>query len=354
MANVQFLKGYWRHLAFWQLNVIMWCVFAVLFFARTSLHLPIWPALGLSLFQLCLCLLLTGILQTSYKKLDERIGFGVETAAWIIGLSLIATLIQSGAAHGLLTVTGWRDPSWTLLDLWLLRTMFFWLVYMVWSLFYFWLRAERSASQHGARADRAEAEAQRMELQFLRSQLDPHFLFNALNGIATVIISDPKTAVSMVRELADYLRYSLDHRHDMVVSLQDEIEALDAYFKIEQARFGSQLSVRSEIAPEAFRRSVPCFLLQPLVENAVKYSIRNTEPPWELIILGEIRDGALHLEIHNTGRLAPENHRRPGVGLENLRRRLALHYPERHAFSLQQHGRFVCADLVLEDEPCSV
>lgn len=343
----------WKKLPFWRLNAAMWCVFAVLFFTRVSLHLDLVAALALSLFQLCVCLLLTGLLQITYRRLERKLGFGIETAAWIIGLSLMATVIQSGAAHGLISITGWKNPHWSLLDLWLLRMMFFWLVYMLWSLLYFWVRAEHAARDQILRASAAQAEAQRMELQLLRSQLDPHFLFNTLNGIATVISSAPATAVSMVHELADYLRYSLDHRHDMVVTLESETDALNAYVKIEQIRFGDQLRVRSQIGAEALRRTVPCFLLQPLVENAVKHSLHTSEPPWELIIRAEALDQRLHIQIDNTGVLATDKGSGHGVGLENLRRRLELHYPGRHKFKLHQHDEFVCADLILEGEPCS-
>src|SRR5690606_28850846 len=154
-----------------------------------------------------------------------------------------ATLIQSSLAHLVVSVTGWKNPSWSLLDLWLLRLMFFWLVYMVWSLFYFWVRAEQLARTESRRAEQARSDAQRMELQLLRSQLDPHFLFDARNGVATVVQAESPNGASMVRELADYLRYSLDHRHDTMVPLAREIEAMMAYLRIEQARFSEELHV---------------------------------------------------------------------------------------------------------------
>lgn len=337
----------------WRLNLAMWFVFAVLFFCRAMLHLDPLPALGLSLFHLAFCLTFTGILILTYRRLMEKTGgFGIETAAWIIVLSLGATILQSVAAHFLISLTGWSDPTWSLLDLWLMRVMFFWLIYMVWSLLYFWIKAEQSVYRQVLRAAEARVETQRMELQLLRSQLDPHFLFNALNGIATVVQTDSPPAASMVRELAEYLRYSLDHQHDSMVPLSRELEAMMGYLHIEQARFSEELHIEITTDEESRRRQVPCFLLLPLVENAVKHSFSDTEPPWHVVISAEAAGDLLTIEVRNTGRLAESS--RNGVGLDILRRRLNLHYLDRHKFSLAERDGFVCARLELEGDPCSV
>lgn len=332
----------------------MWSIFSGLFFARLTLQLNVGPALTLSIFQLSLCLALTAVLQRAYQRSRKFVHFGIETAAWIIALSLAATLVQSVAAQLLIVYTGWKDPSWSLLELWLMRMMFFWLVYMLWSLFYFWLRAERAAQAHVLRAAEARADAQRMELQLLRSQLDPHFLFNALNGIAAVVQPDSPTGSTMVRELADYLRYSLDHRYDTLVPLADEIEAMMNYLRIEQTRFAEELEVEITTDETARSGNVPCFLLLPLVENAVKHSFQESNPPWNVVILAESKKGGLVIDVANTGSLSEESADPHGVGLEILRRRLALHYPNRHELSLSERNGMVHATLQLEGDPCSV
>lgn len=347
-------RHYWKRLPIWHVNVAMWLIFSVLLFALVSLHLDFWASITLTLFQLALYLLLTAFLQRAYQQLRKVANFGIETAAWIIGLSFVATLIQSVATHFVIIFMGWQDPSWSLLELWLMRMMFFWLVYMVWSLFYFWLRAERAAQANVLRAAEARAEAQRMELQLLRSQLDPHFLFNALNGIAAVVQPDSPIGSNMVRELADCLRYSLDHRSDTLVPLTDEIEAMMNYLRVEQSRFAEELQV--EITTDATARSgmVPCFLLLPLVENAVKHSFQECDPPWNVVIIAESKDGLLVIDVANTGSLVRTSSDPLGVGLDILRRRLELYYPDRHELSLTECDGMVHATLKLEGEPCSV
>ena len=145
-------------ISIWRLNALMWCVFAGLFFLRALLHADVVTALLLSLFNLTLCLILSTGLIVIYRRLHARPGFlGVKTAAVLIALTLVATLVQSAAAHAFLQATKWYDPNWTLLDLWLLRMMFFWLVYMAWSLLYFWVEAEKAAEEHLARISAAQA-----------------------------------------------------------------------------------------------------------------------------------------------------------------------------------------------------
>jgi len=344
----------WRKPSLLQVSVIMWGVFAVLFFGRALLHIDILPAVGISLFHLVCCVVFTGLLVLGYRKLEQNSGFGITMAAWIIALSLLATVVQSVTAHILISRTGWKTLALNPLDLWLLRLMFFWLVYMTWSLLYFWLRAEQAAEANVQRALEAQADAQRMELQLLRSQLDPHFLFNALNGIASVVQADSPAASSMVRELADYLRYSLDHRHDTMVPLAEEIGAMMAYLRIEQARFAEELHVEITTDEAARNREVPCFILLPLVENAIKHSYQACEPPWNVTLSAESHDGALTIEVRNTGTLASKPAVSSGVGLEILQRRLDLHYPGRHRLSLSEADGMVCAKLELKGEPCSV
>lgn len=346
----------WEYIKTWierpvaRYSVLIWCGFAFLFFARLSFHLELHQAAVFSLFQLSLCLLLAAVLGRVYQRLEEGQHFGLHTAVWILSLSLAATIIQSCVAHGLLSVTGWHDPGWSLLELWLMRLMFFWLVYLLWSLFYFWVRAEEKASSSSRHAAEVEAAGQRMELQLLRSQLDPHFLFNALNSIAAAAPSEQVAAATMARELADYLRYSLDHRHDTVVPLDQEVEAMTAYLRIEQARFPDELRVEISADEAARHRLVPCFILLPLVENAVKHSMRTCDPPWNVSITATAAGNTLSLEVRNPGILGSE---KLGVGLEVLQRRLHLHYPGHHHLELVGEDGGVVARMDLEGEPCS-
>ena len=157
----------------------------------------------------------------------------------------------------------------------------------------------------------------------------------------------------MLRDLTAYLRHSLDGIHQTVVTVEAEAGALAAYLRVQQARFGDRLRTTLQVDPAAAPRRIASFLLQPLVENAVKHGRRESGLEVRIAIRAEA--DALHVEIGNTGTLDPGSsarRRRSGIGLENVRRRLALHYPGRHRFTLSDEGGRVCAVLVLEGDPC--
>jgi two-component system, LytTR family, sensor kinase len=342
-------------LPIWQVNGLILLVIAGVVFMHNHLHLSIEIATLYSFFQVGLCLIFILGLRYFYQRLQGTMHFGARTAALIIGLCLIASLMQSLVSHGVTTTLGWKEhPFWSPTDLWLLRLLFFWLAYMSWSLLFFWIRAEKSSHSHAQKSAEARMEAQRMELQLLRRQLDPHFLFNALNGVATVVQADSPSAAEVVRELADYLRYSLDRRYDTAVPLEEEIQAAMAYLRIEQARFDEELHVEITTDDWARSRGVPCFILLPLVENAVKHSFQMCEPPWHVGIVAEAEAGTLRIEVSNSGQIHAAPDTTGGAGLDILRRRLELHYPGRHQFQLEQRGDRVCASLLLEGDPCFV
>jgi LytS/YehU family sensor histidine kinase len=228
-----------------------------------------------------------------------------------------------------------------------------------WSLAYFWLRAEMARQAHRRRTMRAQADALRAELEQLRLQLDPHFLFNALNGVAEEIPEHPAAALDMLRNLTAYLRHSLDGINHTVVTVEGEISGLTAYLAVQKARFGDRLRTRLDVAPDVGHRRIASFLLQPLIENAVKHGRRDHG----LDLRVDLRaDGeTLRVEVENTGTLEATStaarRSRSGIGLENVRRRLALHYPERHVFALREIGerseeKRVIATLELRGEPC--
>jgi LytS/YehU family sensor histidine kinase len=269
----------------------------------------------------------------------------------MVALSITAGLAQASISRAFIEMAGWRSPGWTAREEWLFRIIFISLVYLMWSLVFFGLKTRARARSEAARATEASETAQRMELQLLRAQLDPHFLFNSLNGIASEIQNHPDAALEMVHELSDYLRYSLDHRDSVLAPLASELDAVTAYLRIEQARFGERMEASVEAEVDARRRLVPSFLLQPLVENAVKHGLQ--EERCELRVFAGCESEELTITVSNPGRLPENLEVVEGLGFETLRRRLAFHYPGRWTFELSQMDGVVTAELKLKGEPCS-
>jgi len=225
--------------------------------------------------------------------------------------------------------------------------------FMMWSILYFvinfWLEWRRERE----RALEATLLAQKAQLQMLRYQLNPHFLFNALNSIRALVDENRENARAMVTELAEFLRYSLVHRDYANVPLSNEMEAVHLYLSIQKRRYEDKLEVSTEVSGEAASYPVPCFLVHPLVENAVKYGMQTSPMPLRLAIRADVSSGTLRLTVSNTGRwVTPGPDREAGdpgtgTGLDNVRQRLDAAFPHRHKLEVGEQDGWVVIGLEL-------
>ena len=174
------------------------------------------------------------------------------------------------------------------------------------------------------------------QLKMLRYQLNPHFLFNTLNAISTLVLDrDNVTANLAVTRLSAFLRHSLDQDPMKKVTLRQELEVLGLYLGIEQLRFGSRLKVTQTVTEEAARALVPSLLLQPLVENSLKYAIASRESGGHIRIDADVRAGQLRIDVADDGPGFPDGEVAPGgrgVGLRNTQERLSVLYEQEAAF----------------------
>lgn len=343
---------------FWRAQILGWGFFAVLdlVYQRLIYH-ELWLAASRALPTVLSLVVVSSILHSIYTSRRFHGGLTPRTVIWILGLSIAMALPVATFAFVANEWFNWSVPGRDPVDDFAFPLIHYSIVLCGWSLCYFWLRAEAAKQAEHRHAMRAEAEALRAKLEELRLQLDPHFLFNALNGVAEEIPEHPKAALAMLRDLTAYLRHSLDGIHQTVVTVEAEVAGLSAYLGVQRARFGERLRTSLHVDPEAASRRIASFLLQPLVENAVQHG--NRDHGLEVGIDIRAAGDRLYVTIDNTGtledRATPRRHR-AGIGLENVRRRLALHYPDRHQFILQQSESGesrVIATMILEGEPCS-
>ena len=187
-------------------------------------------------------------------------------------------------------------------------------------------------NEQSMRLAQAEAAARVAQLTMLRYQLNPHFLFNTLNALQGLIASKRNDrAGNMISELGHFLRYSLQSDPVQTVDLEQEIEALKMYLNIEQARFGERLEVKVDYDPAIGSAQIPSMLLQPLVENAIKYAIGPSEEGGCIEINAMIENNSLVLTVSDNGPGLDDTDELPapsgtGVGLRNIRERLANSY----------------------------
>jgi signal transduction histidine kinase len=207
-----------------------------------------------------------------------------------------------------------------------------------WSVLYFGIKFYESQRKQEEAMLKAVALAQEAQLKMLRYQLNPHFLFNTLNAISTLILDNQnKKANHAVTRLSEFLRYTLDQDPMKKVTLRQEIEALDLYLGTERLRFGERLHLEYAIEEGALGALVPSLLLQPLLENSLKYAVSAREQGGSVRIEGRVREGYLELSVIDDGpglrEGVPAGERR-GVGLRNTRERLAVLYADRCRFAV--------------------
>jgi len=187
--------------------------------------------------------------------------------------------------------------------------------------------SQKNQSEQEKRKTDAEKLAKEAELYNLRQQLQPHFLFNSLNSIVALINNQPERAKEMIFQLSDFLRGTLRKDDQQLIPLEEEIEHLQLYLEIEKVRFGHRLELQIKITPEAMLKKLPAMIVQPILENAIKYGLYDTTEKVIISIGANITSSSLDIIIKNP--YDPENtvpRKSSGFGLRSVERRLFLLY----------------------------
>lgn len=216
-------------------------------------------------------------------------------------------------------------------------------IFVTWSGLYVISLLNRRMQVERERTLAAQAQASNAQLLSLRSQLNPHFLFNALNSVVGLIAENPKAAQTMVRDVSKLLRTALK-RTTHLTTLSEEVNFNELYLKCEKVRFEDKLVYSFHIEEGLNDAEIPTMLLQPLIENALKHGRASNEQP--LVVTVEARtDGELlTITIRNSGRLTAQNPE--GVGIRNVAERLRTSYAHKQTFSLNEESGWVTARLV--------
>lgn len=174
------------------------------------------------------------------------------------------------------------------------------------------------------------------ELNLLKSQINPHFLFNSLNSISSLTITNPVKAQEMIIKLSDFLRYSISRHSNQKSTLKLELENVQRYLDIEKTRFGNRLNYQPDISVDCLDRTLPTMLLQPLYENAIKHGVYESTEPVTLKAIVRIENNFLSITIVNNFDPEASAKKGSGIGLRNIKERLRLTY---HREGLLQTNR---------------
>ena len=213
--------------------------------------------------------------------------------------------------------------------------LIYWLIVMVSHALTYYARYREGE----LRATQLQAQLAQAELQALKMQLHPHFLFNTLHSISALQLKDIKAANRMIARLGDFLRLTLDNSGAQEVTLQKELEFLKCYLEIESIRFQDRLTVNMQVEPQALDARVPNLILQPIVENAIKHGIAPRAAPGRIDIRARRSSHLLEIEVEDNGRGLgangkPDRKIKEGVGLSNTRARLDQLYGSSYRLEL--------------------
>jgi signal transduction histidine kinase len=320
-------------------NIALWLVTYALISVRSlgmGTKLPALIAMGVRRAAICassvvVCILIKrALLATRHWPRGRRIALAVGLSA---AGGLFYTLTNEFVFYVAFPVPG-QEPAMTLGELLIGLAANFsvlWWSFIAWCAIVFALSYDEEAREQSLRAVEAQALAAESQNQMLRYQINPHFLFNTLNALSSLILQgDNQRAERMVLSLSNFLRASLENAPGDRITLAEELEAQRQYLAIEQERFGRRLKFRESVPDDLAGALAPGLILQPLIENAVKYGVARTRKPVTVEIAAEAADGALRICVRDDatpdpGEAAPQT---LGVGLANVRRRLQVMYGE--------------------------
>jgi two-component system LytT family sensor kinase len=205
-------------------------------------------------------------------------------------------------------------------------------------------------SEKNAKEARLESLVKETELKMLRSQINPHFLFNSLNSVSSLTITDPEKARDMIIKLSDFMRYALSKKDEQPVSFRSELENLMLYLDIEKVRFGDRLSTIENIEDKSLDIKMPVMILQPLYENAIKHGVYESIESVSIETQAKIIDEYLELTISNNYDSSMLTKRGTGTGLKNVTRRLELFYGNRASLQTNKENGVYTVKLYIPAE----
>jgi two-component system, LytTR family, sensor kinase len=299
------------------------------------------------------------ILWRIYRKLRQKERSIFNLSFYIILYSLISGVI------------------WWLIDLWISQPLwtpeiieqineildstwltFSWMIryslnISLWGILYFLINFWIEWNDQKTRAEKATILAQSAQLEMLRYQLNPHFLFNTLSSLRALVRNkENDIAEEMVTKISEFLKYSLLEGEESKVPLSREIKTINHYFDIERIRFGEELIVDYDIDPKTENIEIPVFLIHPLVENAIKHGMKTSPSPLKITIKTKLANHNFAIDIINSGTWIEQEigDEIKGTGLENTRKRLELAYKENHTFEIVKKEGFVQIRIIFNIE----
>lgn len=221
---------------------------------------------------------------------------------------------------------------------------YFMTLYFVWFFVFLTIKIYHQLKTVRLKQIQLESNLKESQLNTLKGQINPHFMFNSLNNIRGLILEDVDKARFMLTSLSETLRYSLTKSDSNSIALEDELEMIENYIAISKIQFEDRLKFTKNINKSVFNIKIPPMIIQMLVENAIKHGISNLKDGGEVNLSAYLDENQLRIEVSNTGQLN-QNKNGTQLGLHNIKRRLELLYGEKSTFNLKGFDNMVVATI---------
>ncbi|MEZ5427830.1 MAG: histidine kinase [Pyrinomonadaceae bacterium] len=333
---------------FWLLQIGGWLIYLVLIyitFFSVAAEGSFLRLLHIKTFRTIIGFALTCALWRIYRRIVGRYSFGKIVLVVIVSSVIFGCLWTAlESLYGQLTSPTY--DFYAILPRMPRIALDYSVTIMAWSAIYFGIKYWQQWQRERENTLQATILAEKAQLEMLRYQLNPHFLFNALNSIRASVDEDGRRAKQMITQLSEFLRHSLLSGETKEIPLREELEAVENYLAIEKIRFEDKLETSFEVDEKAKDFKVPCFLLNPLVENAIKHGLQTSPKPLKIRISARTERGKLLIEVANTGKLekTPDSNG-TGIGLKNVRERLEKLFPGKSSFRLREADGLVSANI---------
>ncbi|WP_421764054.1 sensor histidine kinase [Ekhidna sp.] len=259
--------------------------------------------------------------------------------SFLIPRLLIATFVLSWLNYGYLLSMEYFTGSISKQDLMVLTVFInvlgYWLIYFIWTIFYFTFHYVERYNK----SLKAETAAREVELINLKAQLNPHFIFNALNSIRALVDENPRKSKESITQLSHILRNSLISDRKKLIPFMEELKTVMDYLALESIRYEERLITKFDIDRNSGKYMIPPLMLQTLVENGIKHGISNLKHGGEISITTAIKRKQLQLQIRNTGQLSSDISIESGFGLANTRKRLELIFGDEAKFEIKNENK---------------
>jgi LytS/YehU family sensor histidine kinase len=351
-------KWYKRISPFWVINISGWIlltiVYLLLYYPSQLKDPKIVIGLLLSKFTGFLC---SVALRYFYKKINYKSYSIIKLVLGGVLISLVAShlwfVLDFTISIPLQGLKGLVD-AYFIFNVYLKTIWSGFFTLYFWSTLYFVIKFWLEWTEQKKQTEQAILLAQSAQLQMLRYQVNPHFLFNSLSSLRALVRIDQKKAEKMILQISKFLRYSLVTKKNNQVLLGEELEAIGHYFDIERVRFEDKLQTQLDIDPKANDFLIPSFLIHPIIENAIKYGMDTSPMPLIIQLKAKVAGSVLQLDIINTGHWVNEGEKRSnngtGTGLKNVKQRLDLAFPNRNSFKIIKEKNKVHIKIIMEKE----